>query len=276
MKIYYALSILFVFNLAYSQQIDLIDEGFDSGLSVSWTHNSTNWGAFPQWDVNSGALKESSGPYFGAVSNWIQMPAVDFTGVADPVLEFDLAMAQVDTHVQFSVWYLTGSQWNLISTYGTSASGASNIVTVGNASDNSWTPVSSDYQKIIIDLSQFTNESNIRFSFGSDYLNVMASGVWYLDNVKVFGNTFTSIVDESGTSSFEVYPNPANSAVRIIPSIHNEDAVLKITDVAGSIILEKPTDSAIEEIDVSNYEAGIYFVHYICEQEESVKKLIVY
>jgi len=51
---------------------------------------------------------------------------------------------------------------------------------------------------------------------------------------------------------------------------------LKITAITGAILLEKLIDSAIEEIDLSSYNAGIYFVHYIYDKRTSIKKLIIH
>ncbi len=279
MKKHIVIPMLLIINLSYSQQVELINENFNSGLPVSWTHNSTNWGSSPIWAVNSGAIKEASGPYFGPVSNWLQLPTVDLTTVTAPFLEFDLAMAVVDTSIQFSVSYTTNnSTWNSLSTYGNLTSGASNIVTVDSASNNNWTPTISDYQRISIDLSQFTNESSIRFRFGSEYMYVYSYGVWYLDSVIVFGNNINvGVLNHSESSLLQLFPNPANSLVRIVPAKHVKNATLKITDFTGSIVLEKLTSLAIEEIDISNYNTGIYLVHYIVSGQKSiVKKLIVH
>jgi len=206
MKNYIVISMLFLFNFTYSQQVDLINEDFNSGIPTNWTHCSSNWGTSPVWAVDSGALKEASGWYFVATSNMFTLPAVDLTLISNPFLEFDLAMAITDTNIQLSVWWtsdttcnkvwdtinnqwLLDSSWTLLSSYGSSTSGAVNIISTDISINNNWKPLSTDYQTISIDLSQFANDSNIRFGLSSDYLNYGASGVWYLDNVKIFGTT---------------------------------------------------------------------------------------
>ena len=242
MKTYYLLPILLMFNLAYSQQVDLINENFDNGIPTNWTHCSTNWGTSPVWAVDSGALKEASGWYFVATSNMFTLPAVDLTLISNPILEFDLAMAITDTNIQLSVWWtndttcnqiwdtinnqwLLDSSWTLISTYGSSTSGASNVIPVSTALNNNWTPLSTDYQTISIDLTQFANESNIRFSFGSDYLNYGASGVWSLDNIKIFGTAVgqTSQIDCSLLELADVAIDDSSMTIDI--TIYNGDTV---------------------------------------------------
>jgi hypothetical protein len=281
MKKYLVFPMLFVLNLAYAQQVDLINENFDDGLPVSWKNCSTNWGNFPSWTADSGVLKESSGHYFVGVLNAIQLPAVDLRLVSTPFLEFDLAMAEIDTNIQLSVWYTTDTTctrgwdtiteryvmdgWTLLSSYGTTA----------KAVDKKWTPQSTDYQTITIDLTPFTNDSNIRFCLASDYNNYFANGVWYLDNVTVFGNSTSGIFEPSESASFELFPNPSHGVVHFVPSKHIENATLKIIDITGSLVLMKKIDSLINEIDVLTYGSGIYFVHYIYENNTAIKKLII-
>ncbi len=266
---------LLLFNVAYAQQVDLINENFDDGLPSSWTHYSTNWGSFPQWVEDSGAMKEASGPYFGPVTNWVQLPGVDFTSVNAPFLELDLAIAESDTNIQFSVLYTTDSVWHVLSTYGSATSGASNVILVATSNDNNWIPESTDYQTITVDLSPFQDESNIRFSFGSDYMNYFASGVWYIDNVRIFGESGTSVFEHTENPAFQLYPNPSYGLVNFSSNKEVKDATLKITDVTGILVLEKTIDSNTEEIDLSSYPSGIYFVQYNYPKKSFIKKLII-
>ena len=242
MKRYIVVLLLVQFKLIYSQQVNLINEDFNSGLPANWTHCSTNWGTSPVWAVDSGALKEASGWYFVATSNMFTLPAVDLTLISNPFLEFDLAMAIIDTNIQLSVWWtndttcnqvwdtinnqwLLDSSWTLLSSYGSSTSGAANIISTDTSFNNNWTPLSTDYQTISIDLMPFTNDSNIRFSFGSDYLNYMASGVWYLDDVKVSGIDAgqTSQIDCSLLEVADVVIDENNMTIDI--DIYNGDTI---------------------------------------------------
>ena len=274
MRNYMIIPMLLLFNFTYSQQDDLINETFDDGIPADWTHYSTNWGDYPQWAVFSEALKEASGPYFGPVSNWIQLPTVDLTETTEPVLTFDLAMAVVDTTIRFSVWYTTDSVWNPLTTYGAFNSNASNIIDVESADDNNWTPLSTDYQTISIDLSPFSDESNIRFSLCSDYVNSWSYGVWYIDNVRLFDITETGIFNHPEQASFQLFPNPTNSVIHVIPSGKSKDALWKITDIKGKVIIEKSSNSNIENLDVSHFDSGLYLVQYISEGNAIIKQLI--
>ena len=274
---------IFLLNYSYSQQVDLINENFDDGLPANWIHCSGNWGNAPLWEVTSETLRESSGPYFASVLNAIQLPSVDLTLITDPFLEFKLAMAVIDTNIQLSVWYTTEgtcnpvwdfeaggyifNNWDLLSTYDPETIAAS----------DSWTPLNTDYQTISIDLSQHKDSTDIRFCLTAHYINSFARGVWYLDNIKIYGGLQTGVFELSQSSSFKLFPNPANKIVYFMPDQHINNATLKITDITGSVLLDKSTNLTMEEIDVSSYNSGIYLVHYIVSgQNAAIKKLIVH
>jgi len=268
-KTYLFLPALLLTGAGFSQQIDLIDEDFDSGLPGTWTHWSTNWGSSAVWSSNNGAITEASGPYFGAVSNWLQAPAVDLTGVDSPTLEFDLALGEIDADVELSVWYMTTGNWTFISA----------VAPTNNGVTQGWTPGASDYQTISIDLSQFSNESNIRFAVGSEYLAAWTSGVWYMDNFKVFGQTpgggGTSIIEQESLS-FDLFPNPANQNVNIVLGTDNvKNASVSITDLAGATVKEISISLQSETIDVSDLSAGVYLVNLMLDGHVSTQKLVV-
>ena len=280
------------FKTIYSQQVNLIDENFNNGLPDSWTHCSANMGKSQVWQVDSGVLKEASGWYYVPTSNLIKLPPLDLTLISNPFLEFDLAMAIKDTNIQLSVWWtsdttcntvwdtinnhwLLDSTWNLVTSYGSFLSGAENTISTDTSGNKNWIPLSSDYQTISVDISQFSNDPNISFSFSSDFLNWKADGVWYIDNVKIFGNSTTSISEQSKTYSFELFPNPSNGIFHFVPNKSIKNGTLIISSITGEILWEKAIDSSSEEINLSSYNSGIYFVHYIYEKRISVKKLIL-
>lgn len=282
MKYFAVLFMLSVFNYTYAQQTFLVNENFNNGMPTTWNHCSGNWGTSQTWSEDGGAIRESSGPYFGGVWNAVQLPALDLTEVSDAYLEFDLAMAVIDSSIQFSVWWTTDtlcnlvwdtiinqyvfdSTWNLHSRYDSSSV----------ATDINWTPQSSDYQKISIDLSPFSNETDIRFALVSEYMNAHAYGVWYLDNVQVFGNSNSAIGEYAEAPLFAVFPNPANQVIQVVPRTSSKNALVKIIDLSGSEMLALDMTSGNQQIDVSGFAAGIYFVCYFSEKGKSVQKLII-
>ena len=249
--------LLLLFNYIHAQQIDLIKEDFNKGFPTNWTHYYSSWGG-EHFAIDSGALREASGPYFVAVSQQIELPPVNLTSVSDPFLEFDLAMAVIDINVQFSVYYTTDSTWNPLLTY----SDTSTAISIHTSLDNNWRPLITDYQTISVDLSQFAKDTNIRFSFVYDYQNAWASGVWYIDNVNIFGNSTTGISDLSESTAFQLFPNPTSGQLNFA----GNDGVIKsisIIDVNGKIHL--PQRMPTKSIDVSALPDGIYFARIVTE-----------
>jgi hypothetical protein len=291
MKKHIVILLLLQFNLIYSQHVNLIDEDFNSGLPDSWTHCSANVGTSPVWLVDSGALKHASGWYYVQTSNLIKLPPVDLTRIANPFLEFDLAMAIIDTNIQLSVWqtsdttcntiytndeyWLLDSAWNFVTSYGSLESGAENAIATDTSTNKNWAPLETDYQTVSVDLSQFSNASSISFSFSADFLNHSADGVWYIDNLRIFGNPTTGVSEPSKLSSFELFPNPSNGIFQFVPKEPIQNSTLIITSITGDIIWEKVIHSASVEIDLSNSNSGIYFVTHLHESKISVQKLIL-
>lgn len=278
----YYIILIFLFACRFSKaQADLLNENFDAGLPSGWSHCSGNWEATPQWAIDSGALRESSGPYFGGVLNGIQLPPVDLTAITDPYLGFDLALAVIDTNVQFSVWFTTDSVcspvwdtinnryildgWQLLSTHDTTAV----------AANSSWRPATADYDSISINLSSVSNAAAIHFCLVSDYMNVSADGVWFVDNVRIYSNTGTRISESAETSSFQIFPNPADRMVRFVPVRQIKNATLRITDITGRTVFQQSPVSSIVDIDVSEYNPGIYLFHCIRHESADVERFLV-
>lgn len=66
-------------------------------------------------------------------------------------------------------------------------------------------------------------------------------------------------IGENIMSSLVVYPNPVQNKVEVLSDVAIEK--IKVYDVLGTLIEEIITNSAMQKIDVSAYEAGTYFLH---------------
>lgn len=262
--------ILALSGIVHAQQVNVLFEDFNNGFPKDWTHYSALWGG-ERFAVVDSALKEASGGFFVPATRSIELPMVDLTTVSSPFLEFEMAIAKTNPHIQFSVQYTTDSIWHsLISFTDTTAP-----IPVHTSWDNSWAPIPTDYQTISIDLTPVANDSNVRLSFVYGYLNAHGSGVWFIDDVRIFGNATIGIPEVVEPLSFDLFPNPASGIVSISHSSGLKNSMLKITSITGELILEKNLASAAEELDISYYPAGIYLVHYTQGNQTVSRKLIV-
>lgn len=81
-------------------------------------------------------------------------------------------------------------------------------------------------------------------------------------------------VENDNLNEVSLYPNPANETVTIMVDL-NTYSRIRIYDVTGKIILDKPATIGIEQLDVSTWEAGIYAVELTGENAIANSKLIV-
>jgi hypothetical protein len=100
---------------------------------------------------------------------------------------------------------------------------------------------------------------NYPFSMASLFFNFGSAGddqtVYYFDNIS-FGSPISLGIDSVSNENFKLYPNPVQNYLNIKPSntvINNID----IYNILGNKIFN--TTSA-NQIDMSSYSAGIYFV----------------
>src|SRR5690606_18845677 len=75
---------------------------------------------------------------------------------------------------------------------------------------------------------------------------------------------------------FNLYPNPAKSFVNIDYLIHPEvKTTIIISDGSGKTMINQTVESVSNRIDLSNLQAGMYFVRSINEDFSVTKKLII-
>lgn len=93
----------------------------------------------------------------------------------------------------------------------------------------------------------------------SNYILFLGDGNGnYEDSIKIQVNYALGIKENKQTTSFSMYPNPANENLIInIPNI--DKGHLKIVDLLGNTVLTETIDSN-SKIDVSEFKNGIYFI----------------
>ncbi|WP_299675302.1 sialate O-acetylesterase [uncultured Dokdonia sp.] len=99
-----------------------------------------------------------------------------------------------------------------------------------------------------------------------------------------FYNLAVPLDEELSTSSFSknnlsIYPNPVQESVFLSfdPSV-NEEITLKLYASTGQLIITKTahTNDHTLEIDTSILHSGIYYLHFLTEATQEVKKIIKY
>lgn len=136
----------------------------------------------------------------------------------------------------------------------------------------SWSPSSADHWRTeTIDLTDFLGE-NVMFRF----VNICGYGnSTFIDNINISGVVSTSDYE---TSTFSMYPNPADKQVNLYFENIEENSSLRIFNLLGQPVFSQTSLSAKESwivIDVSNLASGVYFVSLRNGNTETTKKLVV-
>ena len=76
------------------------------------------------------------------------------------------------------------------------------------------------------------------------------------------------------TSSFNVYPNPASDFVKVT-TVNGQQSTVRIYNILGMLVEEIEINSNETEINVSDYNPGIYFFNIQTENENVTKKIVV-
>ena len=81
-------------------------------------------------------------------------------------------------------------------------------------------------------------------------------------------------VEETTCENISVYPNPARDFVKV-STVNSQQSTVKVYNTLGMLVEEIEVNSNKVEINISGYNAGIYFVEVETENGNLVKKIVV-
>lgn len=138
-------------------------------------------------------------------------------------------------------------------------------------SDSTYTPDNTWYENLMIPVGTHAGSSYLAFRYytTNNWLDVK------FDNLFVTSFSTASLKENVKDEQIKIYPNPANQFVNIDISndFSNELESITVFDNTGSMVREIETNQ--KSIDVSQFESGIYFLHFTTEQKQIVQKLII-
>ena len=111
-----------------------------------------------------------------------------------------------------------------------------------------------------------------RFTFISDSVQTDKAG-WILDDIKL-------LIHTEGTPEIEIknevrtFPNPANNSIIISNSAFQNGLSISVYNIQGQLLFNHPMQQAKTEIDISQFENGVYFVRVFGTNTNIVKKII--
>ncbi|MDG5492115.1 T9SS type A sorting domain-containing protein [Psychroserpens sp. SPM9] len=90
-----------------------------------------------------------------------------------------------------------------------------------------------------------------------------------------FWQTLLNVNDLNATSSFNIYPNPSSSLLHIELNSNQTDLTYQIFDILGKqIITETLNTSSLTQIDISNWNSGLYLIKISIGDQTETKRFI--
>ena len=86
--------------------------------------------------------------------------------------------------------------------------------------------------------------------------------------------TGASIVPETGLANIRIYPNPAKDII-VVSGLECPEANISLFDIEGRLILKKTVFNTINEINVSDFENGVYLLKIISDKGIIVKRIVI-
>ncbi len=140
-------------------------------------------------------------------------------------------------------------------------------ISPGNELLQTVTTTKDDWKSVDIALSNFTNVV-LTDVF---QLKVVGTGTVYLDNIYLHKPP-TAGLNDNVFNAVKMFPNPTKNSLQFSKN-SNEQLGIQIFDVLGKSVLRM--DNVRNEVNVSELNSGLYFVHMSLGNQKATKKLLI-
>jgi hypothetical protein len=100
------------------------------------------------------------------------------------------------------------------------------------------------------------------------------AGLYYIDDVQLIESTGV-YTEEVQAARIAMWPNPANNQLNIALPASTQSANVQIFDAQGRVVANTMVTSAMQTLDITAFEAGIYTIRVACEEKVFVQKVVV-
>ncbi len=242
--------------------LDLTFDNDLDGCEVLQVNGETEWEYSYYEDKAAYAKINTYGK--GANESWLVTPAVNMDKTSKDILSFSVASYNSDK----TIAACGAGQFELY--YSTSFNGTS-------IDKTEWTRIEEVDDVMLVDRWDFVNKSidvshiagtKVNFAFAHKS-NASNGTTWELDNVKLSGETGSSVLDVS-KDLVQLYPNPSSHHVVLSAAAD----VVEVWSLAGSVVMQMNKVAAGQSIDISGLQAGIYFVKLTMANKTQTVRLI--
>ncbi|WMJ72916.1 T9SS type A sorting domain-containing protein [Cytophagaceae bacterium ABcell3] len=229
--------------------------------------SNTEWEQVVQgaYELSNGSISiDNTAETVGSV-HFLKAPFLNFEGVTNPVMDFDLAYAgnpagETDTLV---LSYSPNCfNWFPIKTF------YGDQLTTTERTTTEFVPQQNEWQKIRIPLNELMNRRILQFRF--ENRSAGANRV-YIDNLNIYQTTpFLTV---------KMYPNPTSDLLFAEVLFEgNQDISFEVFNVMGQKINEwtdKNQNSFVKQIDTYSLSQGVYIFRINSSQGDTVQKKVV-
>lgn len=271
-----------------------LSEDFE-GTSPGWVFTET--GTLFQWYRDTDVKKSGTASignfntillfYTKGNVESFESPVLDLKTADDPLLSFDVAynyheytaaVLGIDTvfadTLEVALSTDCGQSWQSLYKKGGDelATASTPIMNPLNIQQCFFNPSATEWRKDSIDLSAFTNETEVIIRF--NYISANGGSI-NIDNILVDGENIS--VSELSQQQLSLFPNPASGLVHLSTAGEKLGSV-RVYNLAGSLVFEQNFDGSSQEdyrMDVSGFSKGVYQVEVITAGGSAYRKLVV-
>jgi hypothetical protein len=259
MKILIYISLLFV-SCSAAAQVTVFSDDFSTGISNQWTllNLDANTCVSGSTQYNSGWISVgdsmigscSNFTPVGTANRWIISPAL-ILGAYNNILTWRARSFDPSFPDAYDV---------LISSTGTSTTDFNDTL----FSQGGETP---EWDSLLVNLSlQNYNSQTVYIAIKHRSID---KNILFIDDFKVVKNAAIAALNGSETSIIELYPNPSSHVVEI-KSASKIDHI----QMFSSNGKEMKVDRTVNNINISDFNAGLYFLHITINGKVEIKKLV--
>ncbi|MFT5780292.1 MAG: carboxypeptidase T [Crocinitomicaceae bacterium] len=245
----------------------------DAGDSVSDNFVNNGWGTTMTTFVSpSSSITESpNGNYPNNANETITLESpADLTNATGANVTF-YAKWEIENnwdYTQFEVSIDNGANWipqcGNYTNSGSTNSGQPTGEPLYDGTQNDWVLET-------IDLSDYLGESIlVRFQFRSD--NGARADGFYFDDLKINILSETLGIQDTETSSFNIYPNPVQNYLNITTALNAYN--IEVYTVQGQLISSSLANNGSKTIDYSSYASGMYLMKLTSESAIQTFKIV--
>lgn len=272
----------------YLPSVPPVSEGFEGTFpAMAWDIVNPDGGQ--TWEKTNVAAKTGNGAArmrnFDYLSigqkDYLRTPTVNISGVDSAFVSFQVAAATYTNSTNFS-----SSAWDTLQVLVSTDCGLTytsiykkwgpNLVTRTAATRTAFTPLSEEWRREELDISNFISQGNVLIAFQN--INGNENDV-YLDDINIRTVTVNPNLKEAG---FLVTPNPTSGEISVQfyphPTRLRSVQIYNISgqEVARLTLPEGEVATNIFNFNLQNYPAGMYIVKAVFDDKTLTKKIVKY